>query len=253
MVEKTKFRHEKSIEGLKNKLKNRDFENKTIFNFLNQNDLYNLKKNPVFRESLSLKNSVNFIDGFVISAALSIKKLKRVRRMIGPNFTYEILREPEISNRGKHFFIGLNSEDLDKLSKEYGINRENMTSYNPPFIRELQFPKEHVDKIAERINLFNPDFLWVGIGSPKQNILVKDLYEKIKVKKILKLNVGAALDFALNKKKPAPKAIRILGIEWLYRFVTDFKKTKKKAWRSLVAVKYALTSIDLEDRDRVRK
>jgi UDP-N-acetyl-D-mannosaminuronic acid transferase (WecB/TagA/CpsF family) len=46
------------------------------------------------------------------------------------------------------------------------------------------------------------------------------------------------MDFFLNKKKHSPKFFTKLGIEWLYRLITDFRITKKKAWRSFVAIKY---------------
>lgn len=245
-MKKVEFRHENNIENLKNKIKRGDYENKTIFNFLNQNDLYHLRKNPDFRESILLKNSTNFIDGFIISAALSIKKMKKIRRMTGPVFTREILGEPEISKNSKHFFIGLETKEANEISRVYGISTSKTDFYNPPFIQGDKFPEKEIKKMADKINSFDPDFLWVGVGSPKQNILVKDLFKRISVKKILKINVGAALNFAIGKEKPAPKIVRIIGIEWFYRLVKDFKKTRIKAWRSLVAIRYAFTSIDLD-------
>ena len=44
------------------------------------------------------------------------------------------------------------------------------------------------------------------------------------------MNVGAALDFLLEKKKQAPNAVKALGIEWLYRLITDFEHSKKKVF-----------------------
>ena len=206
-----------------------------ILNFLNQNDVYNFGKEKIFRKALEREENVNFIDGFVTSKFLSLTNLKRVSRTIGPEFTKRIISSPEISKNKKHFFIGPGKEDLKKLQKKFPhlIYFEN---HEPPFIQTLEFPEKEIDLISKRINKFKPDIVWVGIGSPKQNILSNSLFDKTNAKYFV--NIGAALDFLLGKKKEAPLFFRKTGIEWLYRFVTDFKYSKKKVWRSLVAVFY---------------
>ena len=98
--------------------------------------------------------------------------------------------------------------------------------------------------MSDLINSKKIDFVWVGMGCPKQNILSKELFEKTKAKSFF--NVGAALDFLINKKSKAPNWVQKIGLEWLYRLITDFKNTRKKAWRSFIANKYLFNSVKLK-------
>ncbi len=207
-----------------------------IFNFLNSNDIYNFVKEPAFSRSF-LKESLNFIDGFMISRILSILHFRKIKRQRGPDFTKYFLGVYELTKDKRQFFIGLEKDDLDEISKKYpNLKRKNLFGYNPPYIKGIEFPDEEVEKIAKRVNSKNADYVWIGLGSPKQNILSRELFEKTAA--VLFFNVGAALDFLLGKKKRAPKFFQSIGLEWFYRLVTDFKYSKKKVWRSLIGSFY---------------
>jgi len=217
-------------------------KDRLIFNFLNSHDLYFFVKEPEFRDTFD-KNSVNFIDGFVISAYLSLLNRRKIKRISGPNFIIDFLKDMEYNQNKKQLFIGLEKKDLKKLVQKFPhLKLKNLFCYNPPYIKDIKFPKKEINKIAKIIKSKKIDFVWIGIGCPKQNILTYDLYYRTKTKYFF--NVGAALDFLLEKKKRAPKVIRLFGIEWLYRFITDFKHSKKKVWRSFVSLLY-LNKIEL--------
>jgi len=246
---KIKFQHE-NFSSLRDKIKNKEFGDKVIFNFLNSNDMYNIKKNSEFKKSLEnqkdVKN-VNFIDGFINTAVLSFKNMKKINRMRGPSFTHEFLSDKELSKNKKHFFIGKEKDEVKKLAEKYNLNKKKVYAYNPPYIKGTKFPGKEIERIAREINKVRPDYVWIGVGSPKQNILAFDLFDKVKTKYIFKFNVGAGLDFALGKKKEAPRYIQEAGLEWFYRLVTDFKHSKKKVWRSLLGSWYALGLVDLDE------
>ncbi|GEM_PF-1176975 len=207
-------------------------------NFLNQHDVYQFKNIEKFRKAITGKNNLNMVDGFFVSLFLSLKRFKKVIRVRGPTFTKDFLSNKKLSGNKKHFFIGLEKEDLISLKKNL-FHLKRLECYNPPYIKEIEFPPREIDKIAKKINLFKPDFVWVGIASPKQNIISQALFKKTKVKYFV--NIGAGLDFLLGKKKEAPFLVQKLGMEWLYRLITDFKYSKKKVWRSLVGVWYLIS------------
>ena len=213
-----------------------------ILNFLNQHDLYQANKEPLFRKTLLEKQNINCIDGFVISAYLSVSNLKKISRTSGPILAKNFLSNPELSQDKKHFFMGLEKKDLNDLQIKFP-HLKKIFSYNPPYTKNLNFSKGEIEKIAALINEEKPDYVWVGIGCPKQNILSSELFKKTKAQYFV--NVGAAIDFLLEKKKQAPTIVRKLGVEWLYRLITDFKYSRKKVWRSLVGLKYLIKGIKL--------
>ncbi|MEM2955011.1 MAG: WecB/TagA/CpsF family glycosyltransferase, partial [Candidatus Nanoarchaeia archaeon] len=215
-------------------LKNRK---KFIFNFLNLHDLYFFQKNVLFKKVLTQNFSRNFIDSFIISLFLSIKKLKKIGRLRGPTFTLEFL---EKNTNKKYFFIGLEEKDLNFLVKKFPkLKRKNLFCYNPPYIKGIIFKKNEINKISKLINKSESDYVLVGIGSPKQNILSYQLFNKTRATYFF--NVGAAFDFILGEKREAPLIIQKIGLEWFYRLITDFKYSRKKVWRSFIGLIYLLT------------
>jgi len=214
-----------------------------ILNFLNLHDLYHYNREPLFRTSLKRKEIMNFIDGFTISAYLALTNLKNISRLRGPTFTAEFLANENLSKNKRHFFIQLEKEDLNDLRKKFP-HLKHIYSYNPSYIKGIQFTKDEIDKIAKKINAKKVDYVWVGIACPKQNILTNSLFDKTNARYFI--NIGAALDFVLEKKEEAPKYIQKMGIEWLYRLINDFEYSKKKVIRSFIGLKYVIGGVRLE-------
>jgi N-acetylglucosaminyldiphosphoundecaprenol N-acetyl-beta-D-mannosaminyltransferase len=67
-----------------------------------------------------------------------------------------------------------------------------------------------------------PDFLWIGLGSPKQDIWIHDHRERLRG--CIIVPSGATFDFFAGRIRQAPKWIRDMGIEWLYRLTQDFRR-----------------------------
>lgn len=72
-----------------------------------------------------------------------------------------------------------------------------------------------------RIHLTNPDFIWVGLGAPKQEIWMAAHENK---NRGLMIGVGAAFDYESGNIKRAPKWMQKLNLEWLYRLKQDPKR-----------------------------
>lgn len=213
-MEKLKISKESPKELLKKK--------NQIFNFINLEGVYFYNKNKNYKKALDFKYANNFADGAVLSL------IKGVRQQRGPSFTKEFLESLEAKTE-KHFFITspLNTkEEIVKFSK---ISKEKIFVHTPSYIKGFDFSKREIEEIALKIKKFNPKFVWVGIGAPKQEILSYELYKRFKANYI---NIGAGLDFFTQKKKAAPKFFQKAKMEWFYRLITDFKHVKPKVLRS---------------------
>jgi len=73
-----------------------------------------------------------------------------------------------------------------------------------------------------------PDLLFVGLGTPKQELWIRRHREEIAVP--VTLGVGAAIDFAAGMVKRAPRWMQRLGLEWCYRLV----KEPRRLWRRYI-------------------
>ena len=125
----------------------------------------------------------------------------------------------------KNYFYGSSENVLNKLrenlNKKYpGLVISGM--HAPPF---RQLAKEEDDRIVEKINNNGPDIIWVGLGSPKQDLWMHEHRSRINAP--VMIGVGAAFDFLAEVKPQAPRWIRNNGFEWLFRLITE----PKRLWR----------------------
>jgi exopolysaccharide biosynthesis WecB/TagA/CpsF family protein len=209
-----------------------------LFNFLNLNDIYAYRTTPEFFYAIGLVENKHYLDGFIPKVIISIKRKRKVLRVRGPTFTRELLKNSKKINDKKILFLGPEKDDISKLKIVFPhLKKKNIFVYNPPYIMEIVFPESEAKKIAKIIERNRIEYVFVCIASPKQNILSSQIVKHISPGKKF-FNVGAALDFILEKKKEAPKIVQSIGIEWLYRLVTDFKYTKKKVWRHFKAIRH---------------
>ena len=159
-------------------------------------------------------------DGGPLSSVGRKRGFKEMQRTTGPDFMEEILKI-SVEKGYKHYFYGSTDETLNQmkevLAKKYpGLNIVGM--YSPPF-RALT-PEEDAE-IINKINDSNPDFVWVGLGAPKQEIWMYNHQDKIKG---LMIGVGAAFDFHAGNIKRAPKWMQNCNLEWFYRLMQQPKK-----------------------------
>jgi N-acetylglucosaminyldiphosphoundecaprenol N-acetyl-beta-D-mannosaminyltransferase len=79
--------------------------------------------------------------------------------------------------------------------------------------------EEEKGKAIEAIKAAKPDIVFVALGAPKQEVWATESFEATGAKAIL--CVGAALDFIAGAVQRAPVVVRRLGMEWLWRAVSE--------------------------------
>lgn len=93
--------------------------------------------------------------------------------------------------------------------------------------------KKEDKQIIDKINKSEADLLFVAYGAPKQE---KWIYRNLKLLKSVKvaIGVGGSFDFISEKVKRAPKIMRKLNLEWLYRLIKNPKRIKRIINASIV-------------------
>ena len=127
----------------------------------------------------------------------------------------------------RHFFYGaapgvavragLRLEDLVP-----GVNVVGAAS--PPFA-EAQggWP---VEELEHELRRTRPHVLWIGLGAPKQELLMAELAERVDVP--VMVGVGAAFDYLAGTKAAAPTALRHIGWEWLFRLAVEPRRLARR-------------------------
>ena len=159
-------------------------------------------------------------DGKPLSLVSKWRGYTQAERVAGPDFM------PKILEKGyRHFFYGSSQETLHKLREKLvtvypGLEIAGM--YAPPF-RPLT--EEEDFEVIEMINESHPDFIWVALGAPKQEIWMYEHKGKVNG---LMVGVGAAFDFMAGTVNRAPEWMQNLCLEWLFRISQDPKRLFKR-------------------------
>ncbi|MDI6600325.1 MAG: WecB/TagA/CpsF family glycosyltransferase [Thermoanaerobacteraceae bacterium] len=80
------------------------------------------------------------------------------------------------------------------------------------------FDSEEEKSMIEDINSKDVDFLFVGLGAPKQE---KWIYGHPEIKARVMMGVGGSFDVLAGVVKRAPAIYQKLGLEWLYRLIQE--------------------------------
>jgi len=117
-----------------------------------------------------------------------------------------------------------------KLKQDY----DNILYYTPPFFnpqKEIELFTQVCAEVIAQIKEFNPYYVIVGIGFPKQELLSLAVHAHLVEKQItspLFLLLGASAEFYVGTKKRAPLFLQKMGLEWLHRFSQEPRRLWKR-------------------------
>ncbi|MEL6882437.1 MAG: WecB/TagA/CpsF family glycosyltransferase, partial [Cyanobacteria bacterium J06607_10] len=105
------------------------------------------------------------------------------------------------------------------------IGREIVVAdYSPPY--GFEHSPEERSKILEQIKRSGATVVAVCLGAPKQEKWIAQNCDRLPTVDIF-MAVGAVVDFEAGTKPRAPRFVSELGLEWLYRLVSE----PKRLWR----------------------
>ncbi len=106
------------------------------------------------------------------------------------------------------------------------IGREIIVEAHSPTYGFEKSPEE-CEAIVDHIRASSANVLVVGVGAPKQEKWIVKHREKLPNIKTF-LAVGAAIDFEAGHKPRSPEFVTDLGLEWLYRTMSEPKRLWKR-------------------------
>ena len=173
-------------------------------------------EDPVYRAVLE-GPGVNLPDGTPIVWFLRAAGASEAGRVRGPSFFEQVI------DKGRpwgvrHYLLGGTGESLVKLRAEIHNRYPGAIvagAYSPPF---APLDEANLADWAERIGQAAADIVWIGLGTPKQDIAAARLVERVGVDCI---GVGAAFDFMAGSVAEAPRWMQDSGLEWCHRLMSE--------------------------------
>lgn len=182
--------------------------------------------NPLFRRALNSADAV-VPDGMPLIWLGRHRGLSLRRRVYGPELMLRVCEEG-VAQGCRHYFYGAAPGVAEKLAavlQKKAVGLRIAGTFSPPF-RSLT--AEEDAHVVDAIKATSPDVLWVGLGTPKQEMWMEEHQARLQVPVIV--SVGAAFNINAGLKRQAPVWMRENGFEWLFRLFQE----PKRLWRRYI-------------------
>ncbi|HYN70699.1 MAG TPA: WecB/TagA/CpsF family glycosyltransferase [Candidatus Eisenbacteria bacterium] len=149
---------------------------------------------------------------------LARRASRPAERVCGPDFMPALIGAG-LRRERSHFFYGGGPGVPEGLAARFAERYPGLRiagTLSPPF-RPLSAAED--EAIVAEINAARPDYVWVGLGAPKQDLWVAEHRPRLDAAALLA--VGAAFDFHAGRRRRAPRWMQRTGTEWLFRLVTE--------------------------------
>ncbi|NJK80387.1 MAG: WecB/TagA/CpsF family glycosyltransferase [Chloroflexaceae bacterium] len=175
---------------------------------------------------LRIHNAAGLVtpDGMPLVWLSHLRGLHGVDRVYGPDLLLAVA-EHSVAHHYRHYFYGGAPGVPEKLAARLQERFPGLVvagTYSPPF-RPLSAEEDAA--LMQKINATNPDIVWVGLSTPKQERWMAAHVGQVRAPVLI--GVGAAFDFHAGLKAQAPRWIQRSGLEWLFRLSQE----PRRLWR----------------------
>ncbi|MBK9284932.1 MAG: WecB/TagA/CpsF family glycosyltransferase [Sphingobacteriaceae bacterium] len=145
-----------------------------------------------------------------------------------------------------HFFYGTTDNNIklmeEKIKKMFP--KANIIGFKSPPLVQIDELLNHnqLSKEIKEIQDLNPDIIWIGIGSPKQDYLMH--YYSNQKEGTIMIGVGAVFDYFAETAHMGPEFLKKIGLRWLYQLFVQPKRYTSRLFYILIKLpKYMIKSV----------
>ncbi len=201
-------------------------KNMGYVNFCTVNTIMESLCSPKLKQAL--KGGMTVPDGMPLVWLCRYYGYRDVSRVYGPDLMLAFCRYSE--RRGyRHFFYGGAPGIARELAAKLKIRFSRLEiagSYTPPFRKSGEFEEYSV---IDSINASHPDVVWVGLGTPKQDLWLAQHRHLLNAPVLAA--VGAAFNYHSGRSRQAPSWMQRSGLEWIFRLINE---PRRLAFRYLI-------------------
>lgn len=201
-----------------------EWANDDISRFIFVRDVHGIMQAQKDPELMKLHHQASLVtpDGMPL-VWLGRWKGYNVSRTCGPDLLEHVLKKSDFSGL-RHYFFGGKSGVVQSLEATFVNRFRNLRIVGIATPPMSQMTKIEVQAAAKDIQNSKADVVWIGISSPKQEFLLRDLAQYTSATLI---GVGAAFDFHAGIVRRAPRWMQRTGFEWFWRLAVE----PRRLWR----------------------
>ncbi len=189
-----------------------------LLTYFNQNCYNHYISHSNYRELIDKRFTV-YVDGIGIYFALKYLSYNSVENFNASDINYCLF--DLFAKASKRVFLIGGDFSKKKIFEKAKTDCINIVGYSSGF-----FENRDYDNLVKSIRSTAPNVVILGMGVPKQELLAAELSNSITVDEII--CVGNFLEFYFGTKSRIPKPLRNLGVEWLFRLISEPKKLWKR-------------------------
>lgn len=188
---------------------------------VNADKINMLNKNEKLKKIVNECGIIN-ADGASVIMASKYLKTPLPERVAGIDLMQDLVKLSAIKGY-KIYLLGAKQEVVEKTA---AVLKEKYSNLEIVGIKNGYFKEKDWNSIYEDIRKKNPEFVFVGITSPKKEYLIKYLQDK--GLKCVFMGVGGSFDVISGNIPRAPLWMQKMNLEWLFRVLQEPKRLFKR-------------------------
>ncbi|MFT5289287.1 MAG: N-acetylglucosaminyldiphosphoundecaprenol N-acetyl-beta-D-mannosaminyltransferase [Planctomycetota bacterium] len=191
----------------------------------NLDHLRRVTRDPEFRR-MYREADLRVADGMILVWALSLQRTPVPERVAGSNLIQSL--SAGAARRGRSVFLLGGNEGTDVGAAEELKLRFPGLEIAGTECPEYGFEKDpiHLARLARKLKDAAPDIVFVALGSPKQEHVIRLLNDEMP--HTWWLGVGISFSFLTGDVERAPKWMQAAGLEWLHRLIQEPRRLFKR-------------------------
>lgn len=170
------------------------------------------QKDQLVRKAI-LESDIVSVDSYLPARMLAKKGYDIKHRVPGPELMEALLKDADANGR-KVFFLGAKEDTLQALTKIISADYPNLVIAG---CRNGYFSDSEEEEIAKQISELAPDYLFIGMPSPKKEQFI--LKYKSVIDAGVLFGVGGAFDARANVLKRPQGFLGEHGLEGFFRII----------------------------------
>lgn len=134
-----------------------------------------------------------------------------------------------------HYFYGGNDETIEGMKRklQQQFPHAKILGYKaPPFVSANDIgSNEQMKADIAHIRSLQPNLVWIGISSPKQDYLMHHFHQHLP--QSLMLGVGGVFLYFADESLRSPEWVKKMGLRWAYRLIKEPKRLWPKYYATI--------------------
>jgi len=209
----------KAIDGLQtvsDRISDRKLEFPALVSTLNLQHLRLCSESESFF-SIYRDSELIIPDGLPIIWLSNFNGNRNLKRYPGVDLCLQILKSEE-----KIFVLGCRAESVNIVENRFELDSEKISGFYGLCPND---PSENLlEEITRLINKFDPKFIILALGAPKQEIYYSYLKSRLTSNKLIFVGLGGSIDILSEQFSRAPVVFQRAGLEWAWRLSQSPRK-----------------------------